>query len=91
MIPRLLLPVLLCACGAALGYDDLGPQAQRCAMCSVDWRLGFEFLLGCAMLGGLLWVIYWMEGASLQVVAENLLGVTTVGFVLYLFLRFLPA
>lgn len=59
-----------------------------CALCGIDLRLGFDFAIGLAMLFGLIWVLYWIESASLPAIAENLVGVTITSFVLFFFARF---
>ena len=46
-------------------------------------------MVGLALLGDLVWLLQWMETSTLPVIAEHLFGVTMVGFVLFLFLRFL--
>lgn len=66
--------------------DSLTPAA--CALCGIDLRLGFDFAVGAAMLLGLIWILYWIESASLAAIAENLIGVTVTGFVLFFFARF---
>ena len=68
------------------GFDA---PIRNCLFCHVNFRLGFEFLVGLAVIGGLVWVLQWMESSSLSVIAEHAIGLTLAGFVLFLFLRFL--
>lgn len=81
--------ILLCLAGAAGAQNAMNMPAADCLLCQLNLRLGFEFMVGLALLGGLVWLLQWMETSTLPVIAEHLFGVTMVGFVLFLFLRFL--
>lgn len=81
--------ILLSLAGAAGAQNALGLPAPDCLLCQMNLRLGFEFMIGLALLGSLVWLLQWMETSTLPVIAEHLFGVTMVGFVLFLFLRFL--
>ena len=81
--------ILLCLAGAAGAQNAMDMPAADCLLCQLNLRLGFEFMVGLALLGGLVWLLQWMETSTLPVIAEHLFGVTIVGFVLFLFLRFL--
>lgn len=87
---RGLMAALASGCCAARAQVDL-PANQVCALCGVDLRLGWSFVVGAALLLGLIWVLHWIESAPLPVIAENLFGVTITGFVLFLFVRFFGA
>ena len=80
---------LLGLAGAAGAQDAIGMPEPDCLLCQLNLRLGFEFMVGLALLGSLVWLLQWMETSTLPVIAEHLFGVTIVGFVLFLFLRFL--
>ena len=86
---RVVATILLGLAGAAGAQNAMGMPAPDCLLCQLNLRLGFEFMVGLALLGGLVWLLQWMETSTLPVIAEHLFGVTVVGFVLFLFLRFL--
>ncbi len=77
----------LCAWGLAQAQIDPGAP-QVCTLCGINLRLGFDFVVGAVLLLGLIWVLHWIESASLTAIAENLFGATIAGFVLFLFMRF---
>ena len=77
----------LCAWGMAQARIDLAAP-QVCPLCGINLRLGFDFMVGAMLLVGLIWVLHWIESASLTAIAENLFGATITGFVLLLFMRF---
>ena len=81
--------ILLGLAGAAAAQNAMGMPVPDCLLCQLNLRLGFEFMVGLALLGGLVWLLQWMETSTLPVIAEHLFGVPIVGFVLLLFLRFL--
>lgn len=87
---RFVVAMFLLGLAAAAGAQDAnGMHAVDCLLCQLNLRLGFEFMVGLALLGGLVWLLQWMETSTLPVIAEHLFGVTVVGVVLFLFLRFL--
>ena len=87
---RLAVAMILLGLAAAAGAQDAnGRPVVDCLLCQLNLRLGFEFMVGLALLGSLVWLLQWMETSTLPVIAEHLFGVTVVGFVLFLFLRFL--
>ncbi len=78
--------------GACWAQTEPGlPPGMVCTLCQFDLRLWFDFTLGVALLGGLVWAISWAESASLAEIAEHLFGVGMAACVLYLFTRFLVA
>ena len=87
---RLVVAMFLLGLAAAAGAQNaVDMPAADCVLCQLNLRLGFEFMVGLALLGSLVWLLQWMETSTLPVIAEHLFGVTIVGFVLFLFLRFL--
>ena len=87
---QLLAALFLAALPTASAQDDFDlARPASCLLCNLDLRLGLDFMVGAALLGGLVWLLYWMENASLPVIAEHLFGVSVVGLALFLFLRFL--
>jgi hypothetical protein len=86
-VKRWLMAAPLHGWGLVQAQIDL-PAPQVCALCGVDLRLGFDFAVGAALLVGLIWVLHWIESASLPAITEHLFGATIAGFVLFLFMRF---
>ena len=78
---------LFCWCAAASAQDRSDLALRPCLLCGLELRLWFDFTVGVAMLGGLIWLLHWLESAMLPAIAENLFGVVVAGFVLFFLFR----
>lgn len=78
---------LFCWCTAASAQARFDLALKPCLLCDLELRLWFDFAVGVAMLGGLIWLLQWLESATLPAIAENLFGVVVAGFVLFFLFR----
>ena len=78
---------LFCWCEIAKAQHRTELTRSPCLLCDLELRIGFDFLVGLALLGGLIWLLQWLESATLPAIAENLFGVVVTGFVLFFLLR----
>lgn len=78
---------LFCWCEIAKAQHRTELTRSPCLLCDLDLRIWFNFLVGLALLGALIWLLQWLESATLPAIAENLFGIVITGFVLFFLLR----